>query len=192
MKIATWGVALGALLLLASAAFADSADPRVGLGGSGSNQASCSESPSDPTCIQSGSSISASVVTDSSGDAIVDIMDETGQVLPSVTVTINSSFTGPITCELEESDDEPVYFGNATPSGSNACVFSGPPAEGVPAGVPNGDVYGVYLFGFASGSTVSFTASSPLPEPGSLALLGMGLLSLALFRKKILLLRSNA
>jgi hypothetical protein len=188
MKIACIGALVCALLLFTSAAFADSVDPRVGLGGTGSTFASCSESPTDPTCIQTGPTISGSVMVDNNGDAIVDVMNSTGQLLPSVTVTISSSIASALTCELEEGQN---FFGSAELTASNACTFSGPPGENQTAGIPDGVTYGVYFFTWPADATVDFTVSSPVPEPGSLLLLGSGLIALAFTSKRIAFFRSN-
>jgi hypothetical protein len=177
MKLLRLVLALSFAATFAHVAAADSTDPFIGLGGTGSNFASCSESESDPTCVQTGPTLTGTVTTDDDGGAIVDVENATGNELSSVTVVVDQGI-GNITCQLEEGQ---TFFGSATPTtGDNGCVFSGTPSDGVGSGV----TYGVYFGEFTADSTLGFTvASASAPEPGSIFLLGMGLLSLFAVRK---------
>ena len=163
------------VVLSAGVAKATPIDPKIGLGGGGS----CA------SFSQDASSLNATVPT----GCIVDFTNNIpGATLTFVTVTVNTPFTGALSCaiDLTQPGNGGVSpFSVATVSGPNSCTFSGPPL--FPDAVMPGATYGIQ-FGYPGlqfqTSTLNITLTT-VPEPASIALIGVGLGALIVGRKKL-------
>src|SRR6266852_980492 len=172
-------------VVFASSASANPIDPKVGLGGGGScasfNQAAIELTITVPT------------------GCIVDFTNMVpGLTMTNLIVTINTAFSGLLSCaiDLTQPGNGGVSpFSVAQQTAPNACTFSGPPA--FPDAVLPGGFYGIQ-FGYPglvfqtcdtqgnctplSSLSVSLTT---VPEPASIALIGTGLVAMAVGRKKL-------
>jgi hypothetical protein len=188
-----------ALLLLCAASVtkASGADPLVGLGGGGS----CG-SFSEESLTQTFNNVLTGCVND--------FTNATGLTLNSLTATITSSFFGSVSCFIDTSQPgnppgNPPPFGTGTPTATNACDFTGQFSPILSAlsldDVLPGGVSGLQ-FGYpgleffpcdpATGgacatplSVVNVKLSATTPEPGTMLLLGTGLVTLVTSRKRL-------
>jgi hypothetical protein len=163
-------------------------DPKIGLGGGGS----CASFSQDTS--------SQSFTLDSSElGCIVDFTNNIpGTTLTFLTVTVNTAFSGMLSCAIDftqPGNGGVSPFSVAQQTAPNACTFSGPPA--FPDAVLPGGFYGIQ-FGYPglvfqtcdtqgnctplSSLSVSLTT---VPEPASIALIGTGLVAMAVGRKKL-------
>jgi hypothetical protein len=170
---------LFALLALAtfsvSSASANPIDPKVGLGGGGSCASFSQTSLSFTTSVPTG--------------CIVDFTNNIpGLTMTNLIVTINSAFTGVLSCAIDLTQPgnggvSPFAFAQQT--APNQCTFSGPPL-GPPDAVLPGGSFGIQ-FGYPGlafqTSTISITVATP--EPGIIALIGVGVLAIVVSRKKL-------
>ena len=162
------------LLSTGTAAKANSTDPQILLGPTGStiqaNQTDCFPS-------QIGSCF---LPLDGNGNGVADITNNLGAFIIEDTVSIISAFTPPLTCAVN-SETAPNWTGTLA---GNSCVFTG-------GFISPGFTYGLSFFGFTPNTTLVFelsdltSSTNPLPEPGTMALLGTGLGLILLSRKKI-------
>jgi hypothetical protein len=168
------------VLMALSAVFASSAsanpiDPKVGLGGGGS----CA------SFSQTSLSFTATVPT----GCIVDFTNNIpGLTMTNLIVTINSAFSGVLSCAIDFTQPgnggvSPFAFAQQT--APNQCTFSGPPL-GPPDAVLPGGSFGIQ-FGYPGlafqTSAISITIATP--EPGIIALIGAGVLTMVVSRKKL-------
>jgi len=180
------------LLCAGSVTKANGTDPLVGLGGGGSCGSFFQES-----LTQSFNNVLTGCVND--------FTNVTGLTLNSLTATITSSFFGSVSCFIDTSQpgNPPGNlppFGTATPTAVNACNFSGPFVPILDDVLPGG-VSGLQ-FGYpgleffpcdpATGgacaiplSMVNVKVSATTPEPGTMLLLGTGLVTLVTSRKRL-------
>jgi hypothetical protein len=195
------------LLSVGSVAKADAVDPQVGLGGSGScftiNQTSTSQTQEGaPTgCIID--------ITNSIPGATL-----TSVTITILTPFLGEGLPGNLTCQVYANQSgfgSPSPFSIGTPNAAgDACTFTGPPVNDTnppitsvlaavlppPTGGvgPNG-VYGVEL---GSGglpfrdpttgsvlSSLNIRLSATVPEPGTMLLLGTGLVALIASKKRL-------
>jgi len=194
MKLLRLVLALTFVTLFAHVAAADSTDPVIGFGGTGSLTPTCS---GGTTTLDDGSTacdlndvpliIQVTIPDDATSTStyIVDIYNATGDDeegggtdIYSLTITDPSLAPSQLGCEIDASS---VYFTQVTKSGSS-CTFTGD--------LPSGDAGGISLEGFAADSTVSLFADAP--EPSSILLLGIGLLFLFGIQKRRGIAKSEA
>ena len=194
MKRSTYFLAFLTVALLflstGSVVKADVIDPKIGLGGGGS----CGDTQSEESLNQS--------FTLGSGQlgCIVDFNNATGSTLFSLTITINTAFSGDLSCIIDLSQPgnggtSPFSFAQKT--APNACTFSGGPIT--PDAVEAGSTYGVQ-FGYGpdelfqtcdsnnnctllNSLDVGFAGATP--EPGCMVLIGTGLAAMVARRKKL-------
>ena len=190
MKKLCYALVFGFLIMLsASSTRADAVnDPRIGGGGG-----SCATV--DLTSLTQGFSIPTIDLYPPTGPCIIDFVNEIngdegpGQVLTSLAVTVNSPFTGSLSCYIINPSTSP--FSVATLTAPNTCTFSGGsvPDEGV-FGLQFGDT----LHPFCSTAPVNGVCTTPepldvtlhpTPEPASIALIGTGLAALVARRKRL-------
>lgn len=190
MKKLTYLFVLCALTVLcasATKATPTPVDPKIGLGGGGS----CASFSQD-------SSSQSFTLNASQLGCIVDFTNNIGITLTSLTVTVNTAFSGLLSCaiDLTQPGNNGVSpFSVAQQTAPNACTFSGPPA--FPDAVLPGGFYGIQ-FGYpglvfqtcdTSGNCTPLSSLSvsltTVPEPASIALIGTGLVAMALGRKKL-------
>jgi len=174
------------LLSAASVTKADGLDPKVGLGPTGSEPCSGVD---DTACTQSNCFVGDGFCTlqlDSTGSGTADILNDTGFVIISDTINIDSAFLPPLTCV----QDNPFGFTNVFGGGTSpTCTYTTDP-PGIGAGS-----YGIHFSDFTDanniplGSLMFDLVSSPgaplTPEPGTLLLLGTGCATLVAGRKKL-------
>ncbi len=162
------------LVCTESAAKANGVDPQILLGPTGStisvNQTDCV-----PNNIGS-----CFLTVDANGNGIADVTNNLGAFIIQDTVTLISTFIPPLTCAVGENAPG---WSPATPlAAANSCVFNG-------GFISPGFTYGLSFLGFAPNSTVEFDlfaqTASMVPEPGTMVLLGMGLVALAMSRKRL-------
>jgi hypothetical protein len=194
MKRSTYFLAFLTVVLLllsaGSAVKADVIDPKIGLGGGGS----CGETRTQESLNQD-----FTLGSDQLG-CIVDFNNATGSTLFSLTITINTAFSGDLSCIIDLSQPgnggtSPFSFAQKT--APNACTFSGGPITPDDA-VEAGSLYGVQ-FGYpdelfqtcdSNGvctplESLSLTLAGATPEPGSMVLIGTGLAALVARKKKL-------
>jgi opacity protein-like surface antigen len=173
MKVLCLVVVLSFASLFAHVAAADSIDPRIAFGGSGSISASCPTYDDSSACDMTGSTltITATLSNDETGGT-VDLYDGTGADLTSLTITDTDLPVG----EILSCGAPTEYFTTVTQTGPDSCTFSG-----MSDALPAGSTGGIILSDFDANSTIDLLVTTP--EPSSMLLLGMGLLSVFATRK---------
>ena len=182
-------VAITALLLsLGSTAKANAVDPKVGLGGGGS----CTTSPFQQTSTTQTFVVQTGCINDFQN------MLPGGVTETFLNVTIGTPFAGALSCVIDLTQPGNNFtspFNTAAVSSPNSCSFFGAPIQGQPIDAISPDgIWGIQ-FGYvgamfldpltgATLPTLQVTLSAT-PEPGSIALLGSGLLALAAARKRL-------
>jgi hypothetical protein len=166
-------------LVSASVCLADGSpgDVHVTLGGTGTVYATCNNSSSAPVlgCLENGGPLTITVNLPN-GEGTVDITNGTGGTFDTYVVTFVTGET-PISCSLDSIGL--TFFTTATAVGGNSCVFSGTPGDGI----NNLAAFGITIDGGVDGNN-TFVAG-PSPEPGTLLLLGTGLIALGRRRAKV-------
>ncbi len=165
-------------LVSASVCLADGSpgDVHVTLGGTGTIYASCQNNNAPVLgCLENGGplTITANLLN---GAGTVDIQNGTGGTFPNYVITFLTLET-PISCSLDSTGL--TFFTTATAVGGNSCVFSGTPGDGI----DNLVKFGITIDGGVNGIN-TFTAG-PSPEPGTLLLLGTGLIAFGWIRSKV-------
>ena len=161
------------LLVAASAAKADLADPKIVLGPTGSqntfNQSACFASTTD-NCFFTSDAAGDPVTIDIFNDLITGDSDTPAFIIQD-TITIDATI-GPLMCQAD-SETAPNWTG--TPSG-NSCIYMG-------GFISPGNKYG-WTFSLFPAGTFPFhlnartsTTAPTVPEPGTIVLLGTGLVS---------------
>ena len=172
------------LLIGASAALADGApDPKITMGGRGS----CTDSPFiEDSLTQSFTGLHTGCVNDFTNSIP---SDELGITLDHLVVNVTSPFTGPISCDVTDTNDGgPSPLHGFTPDGSSptSCRFFALGGDPGDPGITPGFTYGLF-FDTNFGTTVDVTlAQTVVPEPATMLLLGIGLpMMLLAVRKKL-------
>jgi hypothetical protein len=169
-----------ALLLLSTgtAAKADSTDPQILLGPTGSNPCSAGDS----SCTQTNCSpqVLACTLALTNGSGTADILNDTGQFIIQDVVSVLSGFTGVLTCAV--GDNAPGWSTPTPVATGNSCTFVG-------GFISPGFPYGLTFGGFTGLNAISFetlgTTVPTVPEPGTMTLLGTGLALILLSRTKV-------
>jgi hypothetical protein len=167
------------LLSAASVVKADVVDPKIGLGPTGSSGFF-----SQSDCFPSEGPSGCSFTTDGNGMTTIDITNDSEAFFVQDTVTMRSDFSslGPLTCPTDP-ETAPGWTGATSPDGQS-CVFTG-------GFISPGHPYGLTFSLFAPNTTYLFdlrdvtSPTPPVPEPGTIILLGTGLASVAAGRKKL-------
>jgi hypothetical protein len=146
-------------------------DPHIKLGPTGSqhtfNQSDCL-APSEGFS-------SCSFTTDAAGDPVtIDIVNDLGKSIVKDIVTIEFPSIGPLTCDADL-ETAPNWSGTAS---GNSCIFKG-------GFISAGFKYGLTYSLFQPSTTFFFDLEATVPEPGTIILLGTGLVALMVRRKAL-------
>ena len=172
------------LLSVGSAAQATGVDPSIGLGDTGSNgsftQTQCLIS--DAICT---------LTLDSTGSGIADIFNDTGFHIISDTVKVDSPFDTPLVCDPNNPFGYNSVTGGTGSPTPNSCTYAEVPTNQINS-IGTGS-YGIHFNDFTLNGialkTINFDLkwinnTTPTPEPGTLVLLGAGLVTLVASRKR--------
>ena len=178
MKIMRILLPAGILLVAASGAFADSSDPKVRMGGSGSCESFTETSLTQTFHVETetGGCVGGVDFTNEINDGTV--------TLDLLVVNIDTPFMGQLSCELAPGSP----LNTASLSSPTSCTFKGEDEEESPS-IPPGGLYNLNFLNDSSGSWPSFIDITlaqtviPTPEPASVLFLGVGLVGLLLGSK---------
>ena len=165
------------LLVAASGAFADSSDPKVRMGGTGSCESFTETSLTQTFDVktETGGCVGGVDFTNEINDGTV--------TLDLLVVNIDTPFMGKLSCDLATGSP----LNTAFLSSPTSCTFKGEDEEG--ASIPPGGLYNLNFLNDSSGSWPSFIDITlaqtviPTPEPASVLFLGVGLVGLLLGSK---------
>ncbi len=172
------------LLSVGNVAKANGVDPSIGLGPTGSNG-----SFTQTQCLVTDAICTLNL--DSTGSGIADIFNNTGFNIISDTVNVDSLFDVPLVCDQNNPFGYNSVTGGTGSATPNSCTYAEVPAQITSIGTGS---YGINFKNFAlNGTPLSIlrfdlqwiNGTTPTPEPGTMLLLGAGLVTLVASRKRL-------